>query len=883
MINRSLATFMNAMTGPDYTLYPFSSMNQKDYYNLQQIYMDAVFRPNLKYLDFLQEGWRLEHKEVENPSSDLIFKGVVYNEMKGAFAENSQVLGQELFNKLLPEHTYGYVSGGDPKVIPNLTHEDLVDFHRKYYHPSNAKIISYGNFELERNLIFVNDYLKDYDRIDNSYSAVPNQSKWQEPKRIKITARYDQMGAPIEKQNQIAIGYVMNDICEIYDTFVLHVITELMVKGPNSYFYKTLIEPNISGGYNSMTGYDPTTKDTILTIGLQDIDKNDFDRVLQIFDSTVDVAIEQGFEQKHIDSVLHNLELGIRHQTTRFGLSVLFNLTPLLNHDADIVQALRVSDQINRFKECMRQNPKYLQEKVKEYFKDNKHKLILTMEPDEYHESKFTKVEEGNLKQKVEELSESDRKRVFDDGKALATAQKAHENINCLPCLKIEDIKDPERHNITFDKVENVPLQLCTTDTNGIVYFRGMLDASVLSESERKLLPLFADLVTQFGTKKYDYREFDNIISSKTAGLNFHSHLSENVRDNSLYEIGLQFESYALKENSQDMFELFGNLLTSVEFNDVNRFEMLLENYLSSLSVGIAQSGHLYAMQNAGGLVTESGQLRESMNGIEHLNYMKKLLKSKNTEEILNEIKGIGQKLLQKRPIRCLLNVSSNDADENIKNVSSFLNSLPFDKNEIHWNKSNLLTSNNRHNVLSIPVNYCAKSFNTVPYTNDDYPSLRVLARVLSSKYLLPVVREQNGAYGAGAKIGLDGLFNFFSYRDPNSTKTLATFDNSNNWVAENIGKIIDDQALFEAKLGVLQQLDAPISNMDKGMEVFKFGVNYELYQKHRESVLKTSLSDLERISGKYLSDNKNQVVGRSVIGPTNQDFVNQKWIINDE
>ena len=187
MLNRSLATFMNAMTGPDYTLYPFSSTNYQDFRNLQSIYLDAVFKPNLKYLDFLQEGWRLENSNLNDKNSDYIFKGVVYNEMKGAFSENSALFGQKFFNEILPGHTYGYVSGGDPVEITKLTHKDLVDFHQKYYHPSNARIFSYGNFDLDKSMEYVNEkYLNRYERIDNSYSIIPPQKRWSSPKKSHI-------------------------------------------------------------------------------------------------------------------------------------------------------------------------------------------------------------------------------------------------------------------------------------------------------------------------------------------------------------------------------------------------------------------------------------------------------------------------------------------------------------------------------------------------------------------------------------------------------------------------------------------------------------------------------------------------------------------------
>jgi presequence protease len=230
--------------------------------------------------------------------------------------------------------------------------------------------------------------------------------------------------------------------------------------------------------------------------------------------------------------------------------------------------------------------------------------------------------------------------------------------------------------------------------------------------------------------------------------------------------------------------------------------------------------------------------------------------------------------------------VSSNDADQEIKNVESFLKSMPNLKNEIQWKKSNLLSSQCRHSVMNIPVNYCGKSIYTVPYANSDYPSLRVLGRILSSKYLLPVVREQNGAYGAGAKISIDGLFNFFSYRDPNSTKTLETFDSSNSWVQSNMKTVIDEQTLFEAKLGILQQIDAPISPAEIGLENFKYGIDHEIFSKQRERILSTSLSDIQRVSEKYLGDDSKTVTGKSCIGPANEELTknkNEKWILNEQ
>ncbi|XP_040150923.1 presequence protease, mitochondrial [Anopheles arabiensis] len=876
MLNRSLATFMNAMTGPDYTLYPFSSTNEIDYRNLQAIYMDAAFRPNLKYLDFLQEGWRLEHAELQNPKSEYVFKGVVYNEMKGAFSENSAVFGQKFFNKLLPDHTYGYVSGGDPLDIPSLKHQDLVDFHRKYYHPSNARIFSYGCFDLDKTMAFVDgQYLQDFERIDTRYSVIPPQKRWTSAKKDHVRCRYDNMGAPLEKQNQIAIGYLMTDITDVYETFLMHILTELLVKGPNSFFYRNLIEPNISGGYNQLTGFDSHIRDTMFVVGLQDLAVEDFDRVAQIFDRTVEEVIAKGFEPAHIESVLHSIELTMKHQTSRFGLGLLFNLTPLWNHDGDLIRAMNVSESVAKLRENMANNPKYLQNKVEYYFRNNKHRLTMTMSPDENYEKQFVDAERKNLEAKVTQLNESDRARIYREGIELSESQKAHPNTDVLPCLKLNEIekKLPET-NVEQRLVTNVPTQLCRVDTNGVVYFRAILDVNGLSTEQKLLLPLFNTIVTQFGTKGIDYRAFDQLISSKTSGIGFSTHLVENVHNMQQYEFGLYLGTYALDKNVPDMFDIFRRIFNELELNDVKRFEMLLENYLSEMSVGIAQSGHMYAMQNANGLVTEAGRLRERLMGIEHLAFMKDLAQRHSAEEILDKCRSIA-KLFEESGMRCALNFTPTSEQQTVQHYGKFIDSIPVRSTQARvWNVSEPLATTPagacRHTVMNIPVNYCAKSIVAVPYTHRHYAPLKVLAKYLSAKYLLPVVREQNGAYGAGAKITSDGLFNFYSYRDPNSRTTLDVFDEAYGWNVRTVPQM-DEQTLFEAKLGVLQQLDVPIAPLERGMDLFRQGISDELFGQHRAAVLDVGKDLLLEVNEHYLKPGAVKVFGKSVLGPENK------------
>ncbi|XP_068144472.1 presequence protease, mitochondrial [Drosophila tropicalis] len=881
MLNRSVATFMNAMTGPDYTLYPFSTMNETDFRNLQRIYLDAVFRPNLAYLDFLQEGWRLEHSDLRNRESEYIIKGVVYNEMKGAFSENSQVFGQNLLNNMLPNHTYGYVSGGNPLEIPKLTHTDLVEFHSKYYHPSNARIFCYGSFDLEKTLQLVDkEYLSQADRIDNSYSRIPSQPRWSQPRNVHISSRLDTMGAAFERQNQICIALLMCDITDIQESFELNVLSEILIRGPNSVFYKSLIEPNFSGGYNQSTGYSGDCKDTAFVVGLQDLKVEDFTRFNELFDHTVSKAIKEGFEPQHVESVLHNLELSLKHQSPHFGNALLFNSTALWNHEGDVVANLKVSEMIARLRDNLKQDENYLQGKMAKYFANNKHKLTLTMSPDESYEEKFKLAEAEMLKQKVNALDKTESEKIYQNGLKLEASQKAVPNTDLLPCLSLSDVTEPPKWPlVSRQSLHNVPAQLCQVPTNEITYLKCLFNITGLSSDEVMLVPLFCNVVNDMGTTKHDFREFDKLVLSKTAGIDFKLNFVEDVSDAKSYRLGLMVTSHALDKNVPDMFDLCQELLCNFQFEDTDRLKMLVENYISNISVGIASSGHLYAMLSASALVSDASKLKSLLSGVDHIRFMKQYVEQNSTNDIRDKLQAIGAKVFNKKSMRVAINSSEAYQSTAVKHCSDFLETLPTLETTKTSSKLHLLEPSCQHYVMNIPVNYCAKAFFAVPYLHEDHPSLRVLAKLLSAKYLLPVVREQNGAYGAGAKISSDGIFTFYSYRDPHSTKTLDAFDKTYQWLRDETNKL-DQETLFEAKLGVLQQLDSPIAPGNIGIDYFLYEVSQEMFVKYRTRMLAVTLDELQAVIEKYFKEQPKHF-GKCILGPANDKLEEEtqlKW-----
>ncbi|XP_076671860.1 presequence protease, mitochondrial [Andrena cerasifolii] len=889
MLRRSLATFMNAMTGPDYTIYPFSTQNIKDYQNLQSVYLDSVFAPNLRKLDFRQEGWRLEHEDVNDKNSPIVFKGVVFNEMKGVFNENQAILAEKLLNSILPSHTYSVISGGDPLVIPKLKHKDLVNFHRTYYHPSNSRFYSYGNFPLENHLKFVNDqYLVSADRIDASMSEVPAEKRWEKPKREHITCRPDPMAADPNRQGSIAIGYLCNDINDIQKTFEMHVLSQLLLQGPNSAFYKSLVETNVGVAFGPMTGYDAHCKDTMFVVSLLGVKAEDFEKVEKIFNETVQRIIQEGFAKDHIEAVLHTIELQIKHQTSNFGLQLLFNLSPLWNHNGNLVQSMRINDAIKKLREEMTRNPKYLQELVKTYLLDNTHRLTLSMLPHEHYDHLKMIAERELLESKLKQLSAEELDQIYIDGKILQEEQQKKDDVNVLPTLKIEDINpDVERYKLADVKVDNVPLQIAIEPTNNVCYYRGILNTQRLSSELKSLLPLFNNIIARMGTKNYDYRNFDQMTRLKTGGLNFRSHVVETKSDLLQYEEGILMESYCLDRNVTDMYKLWLELFNNVELSDVQRFETLVKTNAADLVNGIADLGHVYAMSSAASLVSPVTKFKEILSGLQFVSRMKKIAQMQDLSPVLNQMQEISNHVLNKAHLRSAINLSEDNKDTILDSVTEFYKSLKGTATDPHSSTHEEIIETGDsavHYVLPYTVNYVAKAIFTVPYTDSDYAPLQVLSKLITSIYLHSEIREKGGAYGGGAKISSDGIFTFYSYRDPNSTRTLDVFEKAYDFLLKYS---LPQSDIDEAKLGIFQRLDAPVPPCNRGLTKFLQNITDDNIQEQREQLKAVTKDQLMYVAAKYLQPGQRDIrVGRALIGPVNDDLLNrhsENWIVQNQ
>ncbi|XP_002750056.1 presequence protease, mitochondrial [Callithrix jacchus] len=912
MLNRSLSTFMNAFTASDYTLYPFSTQNPKDFQNLLSVYLDATFFPCLRELDFWQEGWRLEHENPSDPQTPLVFKGVVFNEMKGVFTDNERIFSQHLQNRLLPDHTYSVVSGGDPLCIPELTWEQLKQFHATHYHPSNARFFTYGNFPLEQHLKQIQEEaLSKFQKIEPS-TAVPAQTPWDKPREFQITCGPDSLATDPSKQRTVSVSFLLPDITDTFEAFTLSLLSSLLISGPNSPFYKALIESGLGTDFSPDVGYNGYTREAYFSVGLQGIAEKDIETVRSLVDRTIDEVIEKGFEDERIEALLHKIEIQMKHQSTSFGLTLTSYIASCWNHDGDPVELLKLGNQLAKFRQCLQENPKFLEEKVKQYFKNNQHKLTLSMRPDDKYREKQAQVEATKLKQKVEALSPRDRQQIYEKGLELRTRQSKPQDASCLPALKVSDI-EPTIPATELDVVltaGDIPVQYCSQPTNGMVYFRAFCSLNTLPEELRPYVPLFCSVLTKLGCGLLDYREQAQQIELKTGGMSASPHVLPDDSHMDTYEQGVLFSSHCLDRNLSDMMHLWSEIFNNPCFEEEEHFKVLVKMTAQELANGIPDSGHLYASIRAGRTLTPAGDLREAFSGMDQVRLMKRIAEMTDIKPILRKLPRIKKHLLNGDNMRCSVNATPQQMAETEKVVENFLRNIGRSKKERRPVRPHVVekpapsspggdahTPNGSqiirklvmeptfkpwqmktHFLMPFPVNYVGECIRTVPYTDPDHASLKILACLMTAKFLHTEIREKGGAYAGGAKLSHNGIFTFYSYRDPNTMETLQSFGKAVDWAKS--GKFTQ-QDIDEAKLSAFSTVDAPVAPSDKGMDHFLSGLSDDMKQAHREQLFAVSRDKLLAVSDRYLGTGKS-THGLAILGPENAKIAKDpSWIVS--
>jgi len=871
MLKRSLCTFMNAMTGPDFTMYPFSTQNESDFSNLLSVYLDACFFPAISPEDFRQEGHRLEFEKPEDPDSGLKLKGVVFNEMKGAMSSQASQFSRAMASALFPTTTYHHNSGGDPATIPELSHEQLKEFHATHYHPSNAIIYSYGDLPLESTLEKVDAWaLSKFDPIDASHLLVGPEQRLAEPQRIEVTGPPEAMVPDPERVTTVSTGYLLAAVHDDpLETLALRIASDLLVSGPNAPFYQSLIESQLGAAFAPGTGYSGQRREGSFAIGVKGARSDDVASIEAAIEATFEKVADEGFRADLLEATMHQIELSQRSVSPSFGLSTGFGALLSWMHNGDPLTSLRVGDRVQQLRDAMEADDQYWQKLVRRNFLDNQHRVTVVMNPEEEYNSKLEEAEAAKVKAIEDALTDEERGELVEKALELAASQDKAQNVEVLPTLQLSDIREEvEKVEFFHRSLGGVEVQFNPQATNGLTYVSAMFDTNDIPERLQPYLPLFTALLTSLGTSELEYRELSNQIKGKTGGVSAALGYTGGLDNLDTLSRYLLLESDCLDRNLEPMLELLNQLTTpgGVAWAAAPaRLRELMKGMEARMAGGVAGNGLGYASSRAGAGLTPAGTIRDSLGGIPHVAFVSKLMAEEAAKPdsvlgpdgslpaALSEIADIVFARVAKARV-CAMEGVIPEAEAPIAQWLETLKQRSTGGGEAAT-AAEFAPALGTKTAFAVPsqTNYCAATLRTVPYTHPDAAALVLLAQGVSTLYLHREIREKGGAYGGNAGASsLGGTFSMSSYRDPRTVETLQVFKDAAQWAASK--DAISERDLTEAKLRAFKGIDSPTAPASRGMTRFTNpALTDEQRQVMRTRLLEVSVADLKAAAEKHL------------------------------
>ena len=845
MTRRSLNTFMNALTGQDFTCYPASSQVEKDFYNLLEVYLDSVFHPQLKEMSFLQEGHRLNFV-----GDSLEFQGVVYNEMKGAMSSIDSRVWQALAKRLMPDLPYAFNSGGDPKEIPDLTLSELIDFHRQYYDPSRALFFFYGNLPLSKHLDFIEKELRGAKKLA-PLPPFPLQKRFDEPLIAKdVFPAMEGEGG----ETQIVFAWLTVPISHQKEILALEVLESVLTDNDGSILTKALLKSGLCTQVESSIDIEMSEIPWIITC--KGCKAHEADALQKKLFETLEKA---RFAAEEIEAALHGLEFErteISGEGGPFGLTLFMRSAPLKQHGCEPEQGLLIHSLFSELRGHLA-DPQYLPRLLRKYALENSHFVRLTMEPDVGLMKKEKEEERQRLEEIQKELKAKEKEKIRKQSEALKVYQEEveHQSIDCLPKVTLKDVPK-EMRDYSVAKKQNVFFHSCFT--NQILYADLIFDLPALKLEELPLASLFAQILPELGCAGRDYEKNlayqQRYIGEIDASLSLHTvHSNPN-----LCRPTFSLRGKALYRNSDKLFQLFADTATSPDLSDRGRVKEWLAQHVTELKENFTGAAMSYASQTSLKSLSTPAFIHEQWKG---LSYYQSVLawEKKPIEKLVHALQEIGKKLLGLQGYQLVISCDRDHYTEIEKSIlPHFMNggqNKPFSP----WvGNYPLPEAKPIAYPISAPVAFTSLGMKTLSYLNENAPLLLIAAELMKNTVLHKEIREKGGAYGSGASYTpSSGTFAFFAYRDPHLKRSVDAFYKA----IEAIGQgQFNDRELEEAKLGVLQNLDAPIPVGARGRVAYAWarsGRTKELREAFRNGVLQGKKETLAATVLKELGEQK--------------------------
>lgn len=857
MTRRSINTFMNAFTSSDWTAYPFASMNRKDFDNLMDVYLDAVFFSRLDPLDFAQEGHRLEFETADDPSTPLVFKGVVFNEMKGAMSSVPSQLWHTLSKYLFPTSTYHFNSGGEPDCIPDLSYEELLNFYQTHYHPSNAIFMTYGDIPAnEHQDKFESHVLSQFERLPETI-FVTNEKRYYAP--ISVQESYPCNDEDISQKNHIVVSWLLNESTQLTESLRMRLLSSVLLDNSATPLMHALESTELGQAPSPLCGLDDSQKELSFMCGLEGCTLENVDATEALILDTLKHVAEKGVPQEDIESALHQLELHQREiggDSYPYGLQMILTALTAATHRGNTVDQLNVDAALEQLREDVK-DPNFIQELIKTNLLDNPHRVKLVLSPNKEMAEVKEQQEKLRLIKIKEGLSEEETQLIIAQSQALEERQNQQDDESILPKVSLTDVPKEEVH-VAGTKNQNITEY--ATGTNGIIYQQTIYDLPEFDEKQTINLSLYSTLVTELGMGDKDYLAVQRQQASVSGGVSAFSSIrgaSNNVHDIKGY---FTYSGRALNRNQPELNQLIHETIQDARFDEHSRIAELISQIRARREQSVTGSGHSLAMIAAAAGISATTKLSHDCSGLAGIKRIKQLdTEIKNGSkltEFANELKLIHQTITSSNRQHLLI------AEES--QLSSFtqnIQGLPQASSENTHSPFQLVQPNEHIQqawTTNTSVNFCALAYPTVGMEHPDSAALTVLGGVLRNGFLHKTIREQGGAYGGGASQDSGaGAFRFYSYRDPRMAETFSDFDKSIEWLlSENqpFGRI------EEAILGTISSLDkseSPAGRVKRCFYADLHGRNIEKRQIFREQVLSVTLDDLRRVASTYLAPEK--------------------------
>ena len=873
MLRRSMSTFMNAFTASDWTAYPFATQSKKDFFNLLDVYLDAVYFPLLEEEDFKQEGHRLEFAKFDKSSTDLEYKGVVFNEMKGSMSNISNTTWQAITKGLFPDLTYRNNSGGEPKDITNLTHNYLKGFHQKFYHPSNATYFTWGDLDAKEIQKFIDEKIsKKFKKIEeNKIEVVAEQKSFSKP--VDTNDFFN----PVSKEQigyQNYCAWTLGESFDIDQLLEAHLISLLLLSNSASPLYKVLESNELGKSPAQILGLEDSMRHLVFICGIEGTEAESQSKFNELVDKTFKDIAENGFSEAQIDAALYQLELGKREISSGslpYGLQILLSMAPGSLYKSDPLVLASVDEALSRLKERVKDKG-YLNKLVDNLFVSNKHRVNLEMVPD----LELINKKEAELKKILDSMKSSmsskEKLDLVNDSKILAERQNAIPNKDVLPKLELSDVPKSANYPKTKKlKTFGYSPTFYEQHTNGLTYNAVTKDLNISSNEELSHLMALTALFGKVGVKKRDYFQLQEEISRITGGINTSNHFYYDKDHEIKGKISLT--SKFLPNNTVEATELIFEILNETKLDDEKRIKELMFQNFMGFQQSIVENGHRFAMLGASSSHSKLSFVQESIGGLSAINRFVPFIS--NQEDQIKEQLEKMQKLLQKtksdkNELLFISNIKlTNDQIDEIKSINFEKDGAS--KIDIEFSK----TFNKVALPINTQVNFSAMSFDAPIYDPSESPKFVILSSLLRNEYLHKRVREQGGAYGGGATYDpFSGTFKMFSYRDPRFIETLKDFENSLTWAS--LGSF-DDDMILESKLSVLSDIDKPSSPAGEAFKDYRLNSenrSQKNRQSYRNNIFNVSKEDLVE-AAEYLKNKPKSTF--SIINPNLEKIAQQE------